>query len=553
MRLPAIAAVVLASCIQSASVPCGSRVCPSSSTCVDDELCASADQLDACEGVADGGACTFGGAVGFCDRGVCLPAACGNNVVDIDELCDDGNQTSGDGCRADCRKVEDCGDAILDDGEGCDDGNANPADGCDACVPTQWRATALLDDAQATEVALSAPFAVAYDHAGNVYFADSGTFRIRRIDATGVISTIAGTGSPGSSVDGIPATSAALGTIWSIAVDGLRNVYITDGNRIRRISANGFITTVAGNGVFGSSGDGGPAVVAALANPSGVAVDGLGNIYIADQVNNKIRRVDVATGTITTIAGTGAAGGSGDGGLAVNATLYFPTGIAVDAMGTIYFADTQNHRIRKIATTGIITNVAGTGTSGFSGDNGSATSAQLSVPAGIAVDDLGNVFIADNGNQRVRRVNASGVITSAAGSGDLLPEVAGDGGPATAARLAYPRGVASDKAGSLVIADSGSNRIRSIDPAGIIETIAGGSAAIGDRHDARSAALVSATDIAFDSVGNAYIADANDNRVRRIDLSGVITTFAGDGTLAFGGDGGPASQAKLATPRALAF
>jgi sugar lactone lactonase YvrE len=256
---------------------------------------------------------------------------------------------------------------------------------------------------------------VAVDAAGNLLIADTGNNRIRRVDgATGVITTVAGTGPTGSeagsfSGDGGPAVNANLRFPSSVAVDASGNLYIADGgnHRIRRVdSVTGIITTAAGSGSFGFSGDGGPATDAQLA-PSDIAVDASGNLFIADANNNRIRRVDGATGVITTVAGTGTAGHSGDGGPATSASLFSPRGVAVDAAGNLFFAVASN-RIRRVdAATGIITTVAGSGASGFSGDGGPAISASLFGPAGVAVDAAGNLFIADFRNNRIRRVEAA--------------------------------------------------------------------------------------------------------------------------------------------------
>ena len=218
-------------------------------------------------------------------------------------------------------------------------------------------------------------------------------------------------------------------------------------------STTGIITTIAGNGIAGYSGDGGLATNAELNNPYGVAVDSNGNIYIADTNNNRIRKVNSTTGIITTIAGNGTAGYSGDGGLATNAELYYPYGVAVDSNGNIYIADTYNNRIRKVnSTTGIITTIAGNGTAGYSGDGGPATNAQLNYPYGVAVDSSGNIYIADTDNNRIRKVNSTtGIITTIAGNGN--PGYSGDGGPATNAELYDPSGVAVDSNGNIYIAD----------------------------------------------------------------------------------------------------
>ena len=322
------------------------------------------------------------------------------------------------------------------------------------------------DGGPATAARLDYPYGVALDGAGNLYIADRRWLynnRIRKVDSTGTITTVAGTGEFGFSGDGGPATEAQLNRPSGVALDGAGNVYISDdySQRIRRVDSTGTITTIAGTGEIGFSGDGGPATAARLDNPHDVAVDGAGNLYIADTYNYRIRKVD-STGTITTIAGTGERGFSGDGGPAVEAQLSLPYGVAVDGAGNLYIADIWNHRIRKVDSTGAITTVAGTGELSFSGDGGPATEAQLYYPLGVAVDGAGNLYIADTYNERIRRVDSTGTITTIAGTGER--GFSGDGGPATAARLAFPRGVALDGAGNLYIADRLNHRIRKLTP-----------------------------------------------------------------------------------------
>ena len=419
------------------------------------------------------------------------------------------------------------------------------------------------DGGPADEAQLSDPFGVAVDGAGNLYIADSGNHRIRKVDAAGTITTIAGSGETGFfgggfSGDGGPADEAQLSDPFGVAVDGAGNLYIADsGNhRIRKVDAAGTIITIAGSGetgFFGGgfSGDGGPAVEAELRDPSGVAVDSAGNVYIADVGDHRIRKVD-STGTITTIAGTGEFGFSGDGGPAVEAELYDPAGVAVDSAGNLYIADTGNGRIRKVDSTGTITTIAGTGEFGFSGDGGPAVEAELYDPAGVAVDSAGNLYIADTGNQRIRKIDSTGTITTIAGTGEY--GFSGDGGPAAVARLAFPNGVAVDSAGNLYIADSGNRRIRKIDSTGTIITIAGTGefGFSGDGGPAIQAALYLLSGVAVDGAGNLYIADTGNQRIRKIDSTGTITTIAGTGEYGFSGDGGPAAVARLAFPNGVA-
>jgi uncharacterized protein (TIGR03437 family) len=334
-----------------------------------------------------------------------------------------------------------------------------------------------------------------------------------------VISTVAGNGNLGFSGDGGPATSAALGIPSDMAVDSAGNVYIVDrnNNRIRKVDTGGMISTFAGDGTMAFRGDGAVAVRATLFLPQSVAVDSAGNVYIADTGNGRIRKVNTA-GIISTVAGGGGPGG--DGGPATN-TLLTPDTVAVDSSGNLYITD-NGTRIRKVNTSGIISTIAGS-VQGFSGDGGPATKAALSFPAGLAFDAAGNLYFADKGNYRVRKIDTSGVITTVAGSGTF--GFAGDGGPATSARLGMNlavanMGVAVDNAGNLYIADPLNNRVRMVNPAGIISTFAGsggfGSGAQGDGNPPAMASLAQPNGVAFDKVGNLYIADTNHNKIRRV-------------------------------------
>ena len=402
------------------------------------------------------------------------------------------------------------------------------------------------DGGPADQAALSYPVSVATDGAGNLYVSDEGNHRVRRIDTAGVISTIAGTGERGFSGDDGPATEAQLSYPDSVAVDGAGNVYIADfGNtRIRKVDAAGVITTVAGTGERGFGGDGGPATEAQFSDPKDVALDGAGNLYVSDGGNHRVRRIDTA-GVISTIAGTGEYGFGGDGGPADQAALSFPRGVATDGAGNLYVADDENHRVRRIDTAGVISTIAGTGEYGFGGDGGPATEAQLFYPDSVAVDGAGNVYIADFGNARIRKVDAAGVITTVAGTGE--EGFSGDGGPADQAALSKPRGVAVDSAGNVYIADLGNQRVRRIDTAGVISTIAGtGEEGFsGDGDPATEAQLSYPASVAVDSAGNVYVAGYESSRVRRIDTAGVISTFAGTGEEGFSGDGGPATEAQF--------
>jgi sugar lactone lactonase YvrE len=277
-------------------------------------------------------------------------------------------------------------------------------------------------------------------------------FLLRFSHCDDVITTIAGTGSTTYSGDNGQATAAGLKNPFGVALDAAGNVYIADtyNHRIRKATiSTGIITTIAGTGTSSYSGDNGPATSATLNNPSGVALDSAGNIYIADLGNSRIRKVTVSTGIISTIAGTGTVSYSGDNGQATSATLNYPFGVGLDTASNVYIADTSNHRIRKVTiSTGIITTFAGTGTASYSGDNGPATSATLNYPSGVAVDSAGNIYIAATENNRIRKVTVStGIITTIAGS-STSGSYSGDNGPATSATLYNPYGVAVDSAGT---------------------------------------------------------------------------------------------------------
>jgi len=301
----------------------------------------------------------------------------------------------------------------------------------------------------ATSAQLHSPVSVAVDTSGNIYVVDQWNAVIRKVTiSTGILTTIAGTLTPtppsnwGYSGDTGPATSAELDSPYNVALDSSGNLYIADygNNRIRKVTvATGIIATVAGTGTAGYSGDGGAATSAKINYPDNVAVDVYGNIYIADTANNRIRKVTVATGIITTAAGTGTAGYSGDGAAATSAKIDNPWGVAVDGSGNIYIGDEFNYRIRKVtAATGFISTIAGTGVSGYSGDYGPATSAKISAPTGIALDSSGNLYFPDG--MRIRKVTVSGTICTIAGNGTA--GYAGNGGAATSAEIKGPEGVA---------------------------------------------------------------------------------------------------------------
>ncbi|GIX45905.1 MAG: hypothetical protein KatS3mg131_0116 [Candidatus Tectimicrobiota bacterium] len=361
----------------------------------------------------------------------------------------------------------------------------------------------------------------------------AGASRTVRATLRQVLLVLAGTGVQGDSGDGGPAVAARLNKPSGVYVDGAGNLYIADrdNHRVRRVEAStGIISTVAGTGQAGYSGDGGAATAARLNKPSGVYVDGAGNLYIADRDNHRVRRVEASTGIISTVAGTGQAGYSGDGGAAVAARLNKPSGVYVDGAGNLYIADRDNHRVRRVeASTGIISTVAGSGVAGYSGDGGPAVAARLNKPSGVYVDGAGNLYIADRDNHRVRRVEAStGIISTVAGSG--VAGYSGDGGPAVAARLNKPSGVYVDGAGNLYIADRDNHRVRRVSPGAdevvtgaadeVIATVAGmGIAANGGSGGSATATpLRMPSGVYVDAAGNLYLADEDNHRVRRTQL-----------------------------------
>ena len=351
----------------------------------------------------------------------------------------------------------------------------------------------------------------------------------------GTITTVAGTGVAGFSGDGGPATAARINSPRGVIMDGAGNLYIADrlNHRVRKVDIGGNITTVVGTGVAGFSGDGGPAILAQLNEPTGLALDGAGNLYIIAEFNHRVRKVDTG-GIITTVAGTGVAGFSGDGGPATSARLNRANEIDIDGAGNLYISDQFNHRIRKVDTGGIITTVAGIGTAGFSGDGGPATSARLNFPTDMRVDGTGNLCIADAANHRVRKVNTSGIITTIAGTG--VAGFSGDGGLATSARLNEPIRLLSDLVGNLYIADRANDRVRKVNPSGIITTIAGTGIAgfSGDGGPATAAQLNLPTGLAFDVLGNLYIGDRANHRVRKIFEVRLTANAGTDNTICAG-------------------
>lgn len=323
------------------------------------------------------------------------------------------------------------------------------------------------DGGTATSAELNQPYNVAVDSSGNLYIADQSNFRIRKMTAsTGLVSTIAGNGIAGYTGDGGAATSAEISTyVYGIAADSSGNTYFSDfaHHIIRKVTAlTGLISTIVGTGTPGSTGDGGAATAAEIYQPYNVAVDASGNIFIADESTSSVRKVTASTGFISTVAGNGSSTYSGDGGPATAAGLVNPTGVAIDSANNIFIADETNSRVRKVtSSTGFISTVAGNGTDGYSGDGAAATSGEFYNPSGVAVDSAGNLYVVDVSNERIRKVSAStGFISTVAGTG--VGGYSGDGGPATSAMLNTPYSIAIDAFGNLYFADTGNNRIRKV-------------------------------------------------------------------------------------------
>lgn len=474
------------------------------------------------------------------------------------------------------------------------------------------------DAGQAAAAQFNTPTHLEYDADWNVYVSDPGHHRVRVIDASGVIRSLAGDGNQGYAGDSVAlATNARLRTPAGVATDATRNrLFISDSvsHRVREVNlSTGIINTIAGTGAAGFGGDRELATAALLNAPSGLAFEVADNLlYIADTGNNRIRCVNLTTGKIRTAAGTGAVGNTGDNGAPVAATLSAPTAVAVDAGGGLYIADTGNHRVRLVSA-GLITAFAGDGTQGFGGDGGAAAAAQLDAPCGVAVDSAGHLYIADRGNRRVRKVDATnGDIETFAGTGangdggDDGPAIAatfntvcavavdsaddvyivdrghhrvrkvtvaddnisafagtgtqgfdGDDFDATAAELDTPLAVACGGE-EVFIADSVNHRVRRVDGAADIHTCAGdgNNGHAGDANQLAAAARLNAPGgLAYDRGSHVlYVADTGNHRVRRVDLrSRVISCIAGDGTQGFGGDDGDALLAQLDTPTDVAY
>ncbi len=460
------------------------------------------------------------------------------------------------------------------------------------------------DGGSAKNARLNFPAGLAFDSAGNFYIADSSNAVVRKVTPDGLISTVAGNYTYDYKGDGGSAKAAAVGDPEGVAVDASGNFYISQGqfNVIRKVTPSGMISTIAGTGVPGFSGDGGPASAAMLYSPFGLKVDGAGNLYIADHYNNRIRTIN-PQGVISTFAGIGTAGNGGNGAPATAASIYFPTDMAIDAQGDLYFSDSSNFLIRMVTPDGIIQAFAG---GGLSLDDGPANQARLQYPTGLAIDSAGNIIVALNIGRQVRQISPQGAIATLAGipptanpaenlpalsaplvspfavvpdgSGNMyisdnilnrilivstsgtISTFAGDGlfgnspdnGPAI--EVGGPRGLAFDGTGNLYAALGSGFEVQRITPGGTVNTVAGGGAGgvLGDGGSALNAGLGSPNGIALDTAGNLYIAEFATNRIRRVDIKGTITTIAGTGTAGYSGDNGPATSAQIYQPFQIA-
>jgi sugar lactone lactonase YvrE len=345
---------------------------------------------------------------------------------------------------------------------------------------------------------------------------------MRQGGSTMTIVTVAGTGRSTFSADGRPARATDLIRPSAMAVHPNGTLYFIDGNRVRMITGRDTVQTIAGTGDSGDGGDGGKALSAQLNSPKALVIDPDGDVFIADTGNNRVRKVDTA-GKIVTVAGTGDAGYSGDGEQAVGARLNAPTGLAVGFGGSLFIADTLNHRVRMVTSDGVISTVAGTGTAAYTFEGGPATAAPLNLPEALAFDSEGNLYIEDLGNDRVRKVDLAGAIVTVAGTG--VPGFSGDGQPASAAEMSLAshglgsgQALAVDSQGNLYIADAGNERIREVDLRGTISSVAGtgraGYSADGNRP--LEAALNDPLSVAVDARGVVYIADTENNLIRAI-------------------------------------
>jgi len=408
---------------------------------------------------------------------------------------------------------------------------------------------------QTTLTATQAPIGnisgVLIDRQGNAYISDINNHIILKVTPGGQISVFAGIGLPGYAGDGGAATDAALRRPRGMSIDSNGNIYIADeaNHRVRKVAPNGVISTVAGTGKPAFSGDGGPGTDAALNFPTELAVDAQNNLYISDEYNHRIRRINASDGIIRTVAGNGTPAFAGEQVQATSASIQYPRGIAFDPQGNLYISDQYNHRIRRVDKNGVISTYAGNGQSTYAGDNGPATAGSIRFPAEIAFDSNGTLYIAEKENHVIRQVTANGTISTFAGTG--IYSFSGDNGPARSATLFHPEGVAVDASNNVYIADSDNNRLRRVTN-GTIRTIAGTGANrfSGDGGKPTGAVLNTPWALAIGTNGSLVTADSGARAVRQI-LNNTITTIAGSGNVGFTGDGGPAVQATFVQPQGV--
>jgi hypothetical protein len=378
------------------------------------------------------------------------------------------------------------------------------------------------------------PYGVATDGAGNVYVADTSNDVIRKITTGGVVTTLAGTAGMAGSTDGTGA-AARFNEPYQLATDGAGTVYVADliDNTIRKITPAGVVTTLAGTaGAIGSTD--GTGAAARFNGPTGVGTDGAGNMYVADSYNNTIRKI-TPSGVVTTFAGTALVTGSADG-TGSGASFYNPSGLTSDSDGSVYVADTFNDIIRKISPAGMVTTLAGT--AGASGStDGIGPEARFFLPSGVATDGAGNVYVADSGvmhcgqgcggygNHVIRKITAAGMVTTFAGTAGMFGSADGTG---AAARFDVPQGAATDSAGNVYVADTYNHTIRKITPGAVVSTLAGTAGMFGSADGTGAAARFNTPiGVATDSAGNVYVADTYNHTIRKITPTGVVTTLAG--------------------------
>jgi sugar lactone lactonase YvrE len=558
----ALLGLLMASCTPSVSIPCaGSSQCPAGDVCSAAGVCeAKADTL--ADGIVE---VLAGGSIG--DNGPAEGAIL--RGVDALAVADDGTIYVGENSHGLIRKITPDGIITTIAGNGVRGSTNNtPISGLDAQVaPGDF---ALKDgylyftDTEGDKVVrlelatnmlefvasgFSTPRGIAIDDAGNIYVGDYTAYRVRRVDAvTGSVTTFAGTGENISDGNGGAATSAGVYGPWGVAVDA-DSLYVATyyGNRVRRIDlATGIISAYAGTGSENSSGDDGPATSAGLNSPRHLAFDSAGNLLIADHDNGRIRRVEKATGTISTIAGGNDCCFIAEDSPAVQTYLPEPGGFAVGPDDTVYLGDKRNQLLRQITTDGIIKTIAG----GVSPEGDLGANARLNTPYGVTADKNGDIIFADRSASRVLRLDRkSGEVTLVAGTG--RQGFSGDGSAGPLADLSYPGDVVADKEGNIYIGDTYNSRVRKVDPTGIISTFAGGGDSDVDGVPANMASLGSIYGLAIDADGNIYIAASN--KVRKVNAAGIISTIAGTGTAATEGNGGPAIEASLYDPRGMVF